>query len=104
MIFFAKNFTIKWKIHFKELILFDTHFTANWPPLPILKKNSNFFFKKSQVFFSKKPKFCSYLKYLTISESHSTANLLMKLFQIQNHPPVILPGQLASKRLKNAPL
>ena len=54
-IFCQKNLIIRAERHFKEIIPFDTHSTANLPPLSILKKFK--FFSKNPSIFSKKPKF-----------------------------------------------
>ena len=41
-IFCQKTSYLKWKKRVRETIPFDTHFTANLPPLTILKKKSSF--------------------------------------------------------------
>ena len=43
-----------WKRHFQEIIAFDTHSTANLPPLAI-SENIQVFSEKNPSFFQKNP-------------------------------------------------
>ena len=73
-LFAKKTSWLGWKWHFKENIPFDTHSTANLPPLGILKE-FKFFFEKNHLFFQKRPKFWTFWGIL-LFQAHSTANLL----------------------------
>ena len=52
------------KRHFDKIIPFDTHSTANLPPLSILKKK---IFQKNPSIFPKKSQFLNVSRILTIS-------------------------------------
>ena len=60
---FLQNFNLSGKTHFWKIIPFDTHYTANLPPLPIVK-NSNFLSKT--MFFFKTKQLWKYLRNLSI--------------------------------------
>ena len=68
--FFSKNPSIFLKKSqfwtFWEILLFQSHFTANLLPLAILKK-INIFFRKTHLFFLKKTQFLNVLRNFTVS-------------------------------------
>ena len=57
LIFCQKTSSVGWERHFYEIIPFDTHSTANLPPLSILKKIQVFFQKNPSIFPEKNPNF-----------------------------------------------
>ena len=67
-----------------EKILFDTHSTANLPPLAIFE-NSSFCSKKPIYFFKKKPNFKRFEKSQNFSRilQQNCYNLVMEKFQVR---------------------
>ena len=71
---FCKKTSIQVEKGTFEIILIDTHSTANLPPLPIFKE-VKFFFHQNPWFFFKEPRFRALCEFL-LFQSQSTANLL----------------------------
>ena len=101
--YFCKKFSIQVeKRFFNEIISFETHSTANLPPLAILKKDQIFFKKPS--FFQKNPNFERFEKsyYFSRILRQICDNLVIKKFSssesVQFRTSDIINWQTSSKK------
>ena len=81
--FFAKNLIIRVEKIFSKKIPFDTHSTANLPPLVALKI-IQVFFRKTHLFLKKNPNFQRFEKYYFFSRIlRQVCFILVQKIQVQ---------------------